>query len=361
MTKNFIPAISIIIPLYNAERYIGDCLESIAVQTFKDFEVILVDDCSTDNSTLIIENYRKIFGDKIKFVHTNKNSGSAGTPRNLGVKFSRGEYLFFMDSDDAITKTALEELYTVAKDFDADVVSCEKYYLVETEKNLLGRDDYKITWYNAGNFVSEPTLLSENFADRVRDLQQGKFMWNLWTKLIRRDFFVENNIKHLNCMGEDAICTICLICSAKKFLRIPNIVNIYRMRNTSISNSKKTPRQILKNSIESFVKGAVYLDSFLSEQKFFQNSPESKFLVIDILAKINSENWLELYRDGSIGRLDDLLFAELNNVENLNARNSITAFLFNRMNFFDVLWDKDLQKIQILENKILELQNKLFK
>ena len=80
--------------------------------------------------------------------------------------------------------------------------------------------------------------------------------------------------------------------------------------------------------------------------------------MIDILAKINSENWLELYRDGSIGRLDDLLFAELNNVENLNARNSITAFLFNRMNFFDVLWDKDLQKIKILENKIQELQNK---
>ena len=164
MTKKFIPAISVIIPLYNAEKFVGECLESLLQQSFQDFEIIVVDDCSTDNSVKVVESYQKFFGDKLKIFSTKKNSGSPGTPSNLGVKFSRGEYIFFMDNDDAITKTALEELYLLAKNFSADVVNCEKYFYVQTEQNLLGRNDYKITWYNSQDFVDAPTLLSENFA-----------------------------------------------------------------------------------------------------------------------------------------------------------------------------------------------------
>ena len=92
-----LPKISVIIPLYNAEKYIGDCLESLLVQTFQDFEVIVVDDCSTDNSVAIVQSYAEKFGGRLKIARTKKNSGGGGyVPRNLGLNLSRGEYIFFL-------------------------------------------------------------------------------------------------------------------------------------------------------------------------------------------------------------------------------------------------------------------------
>lgn len=122
--KKTIPAVSIIIPMYNTEQYIRDCLDSILAQTFQDFEVIVVDDCSTDNSVLIVESYLPKFNqgvNRLKLIRSEKNSNTPGMPRNVGIRFSRGEYILFVDSDDAITPTALEELYPIAKKFDADV------------------------------------------------------------------------------------------------------------------------------------------------------------------------------------------------------------------------------------------------
>ncbi|MBR3747432.1 MAG: glycosyltransferase family 2 protein, partial [Selenomonadaceae bacterium] len=125
-----IPAISVIIPMFNAEKYIAECLDSILAQTFQDFEVIVVNDCSTDSSVAVFEGYKKFFGERLKIARTQKNSGCGGIPRNMGMMFSRGEYISFLDADDTITTTAFEELYSVAKKFDADVVACEKYYPV---------------------------------------------------------------------------------------------------------------------------------------------------------------------------------------------------------------------------------------
>ena len=140
-SRSTVPAISIIIPLYNAEKFISDCLDSLLAQTFKDFEVIIIDDCSTDNSAAIVENYRKKFSGRLTLSRTKKNSGCAGIPKNMGFNFSRGEYVFFLDADDAITPTAFEELYPVAKNFGADVVACEKYYEVPAE--LWNNDEFK--------------------------------------------------------------------------------------------------------------------------------------------------------------------------------------------------------------------------
>ena len=94
--KNF-PEISVIIPMYNSEKFIGECLDSVFAQTFQDFEIIVVDDCSTDKSCEIVENYVKNFGKKIKLIRRKKNSGSGGEPRNDGVKNSCGKYLFFLE------------------------------------------------------------------------------------------------------------------------------------------------------------------------------------------------------------------------------------------------------------------------
>lgn len=128
MPFNTYPAVSVVIPMYNAEKYAGECLDSLLSQTFQNFEVIVVDDCSTDSSCAIVESYAEKFGGRLKLARMKKNSGSAGFPRNKGIEVSRGEYIFNMDADDLVTPTALEELYAQAKNFDADVVHCEKYY-----------------------------------------------------------------------------------------------------------------------------------------------------------------------------------------------------------------------------------------
>ena len=86
--------VSVIIPMFNEEKYIGECLESILAQTFKDFELIVVNDCSTDSSVEVVESYAEKFGGRLKLFSTEKNSGSGAVPRNKGLNFSCGEYIF---------------------------------------------------------------------------------------------------------------------------------------------------------------------------------------------------------------------------------------------------------------------------
>ena len=102
--------ISVIIPVYNVEKYIEDCLNSILVQTLKDFEIICIDDCSTDNSLQIIETYTHK-DKRIKILKNKKNEGPSYT-RNIGIEMAQGEYIYFLDSDDMIEKNALQELLT---------------------------------------------------------------------------------------------------------------------------------------------------------------------------------------------------------------------------------------------------------
>ena len=113
-SRQLCPSISVIIPLYNAEKYFGECLDSLLAQTFKNFEVIVVDDCSTDNSLAIAKSYLEKFGGRLKISRMYVNSGKPSLPRNKGLAVSRGEYIYFMDNDDLITPTAFEELYTLA-------------------------------------------------------------------------------------------------------------------------------------------------------------------------------------------------------------------------------------------------------
>jgi hypothetical protein len=104
-----ISAISVIIPMYNSEKYIGECLDSLLAQTFQDFEVIVVDDCSTDDSVVIVESYAQKFSGRLKLAKTEINSGGGGyVPRNIGLSLSSGEYFYFLDADDFIVEMALE-------------------------------------------------------------------------------------------------------------------------------------------------------------------------------------------------------------------------------------------------------------
>lgn len=113
--------VSIIIPVYNSEKYLRNCLDSVVNQTYTNIEIIIINDGSTDNSQYILEEYARV-DVRIKLLHK-KNSGVSDT-RNIGIKLSKGKYILFIDSDDVVDKTYIQELVTPTWSKDYDLVLC---------------------------------------------------------------------------------------------------------------------------------------------------------------------------------------------------------------------------------------------
>ena len=318
--------------MYNTEKFVGECLESILNQTFQNFEVIIVDDCSTDSSCAVVESYAPKFGGRLTLTHLEKNSGGCALPRNKGLRFSRGEYIFFLDSDDLITPTALEELYTQAKNFDADVVHCEKFYFVpenfintaEVGKNL--QPSNYLTWQNI--LVKEPLVWENNFEERLRFFNQKKLVWNVWLQLVRRDFIMNSGIQFCNIFGEDLMFTMCELCCANKYVIVPNVIYYYRQREGSVVHSGKEIPKRLKVKIKALTEGIRYLDKFLSDSNFFSSRPDLKYLLFDFFAQEMLGDLAEIYAKVPAYALDEILRKEFGDD---------TAFLpviFSTMNIY---------------------------
>jgi len=125
------PKVSIIIPVFNVEKYLQRCIDSIIAQTFTDFECILIDDVSPDNCPVICDKYAQK-DKRIKVIHNSENKG-ASLSRKTGFDASSGEYIQFVDSDDWIEPDMTEKLYTTAKKTDADIVTCD--YIRNNDKS----------------------------------------------------------------------------------------------------------------------------------------------------------------------------------------------------------------------------------
>lgn len=247
------PAVSIIIPMYNAEKYIAVCLESILVQTFQSFEVIVVDDCSTDNSLAIAESYLEKFGGQMTLIELEKNTGYEGSaPRNIGLENSRGEYVFFVDADDFLVETALEILYTAATQYSADVVYTSHYYF-HTEEGKVQEISYK------ESFDNEKIILSvDNSEENFRQLFAENGIYHMpWTKFVVRKFLLENKIEFpMIISGSDFIWTIQVVYYAKRFLRLPIALYFHNENIESATRKKDIPRKKIVNTVKAFVMGA---------------------------------------------------------------------------------------------------------
>lgn len=129
------PEFSIIVPVFNTEKYLRQCLDSVLAQTYPDYECIMVNDGSTDNSVEIAQEYCSI-DNRFKLIQ--KDNGGASAARNKGIMAAKGEYLFFLDSDDFVLPYALEDLHKLTKN-KPDIVACESYGYNEAEKSLFER------------------------------------------------------------------------------------------------------------------------------------------------------------------------------------------------------------------------------
>ena len=126
------PEISIIIPVYNVEQYLRRCLDSCINQTFKNIEIIAVNDCSPDNSASIMKEYEKKYPQIMRCVYLNKNLRQGGA-RNKGIDIARGKYILFVDSDDWIAENMCEEMINSIKSNDADIAICDYYRFKDAE------------------------------------------------------------------------------------------------------------------------------------------------------------------------------------------------------------------------------------
>ena len=237
------PTISVIIPMYNVEKYVSECLDSLLAQTFQNFEVIVVDDCSTDNSAAIVESYREKFGGRLEQITLQTNSGNAGyTARNRGFYFSRGEYVFFIDGDDFISKNALEILYNAAKKFDADVIYTSSRYHYTAENGAeLKRDRIGLALAKKG-VKEKPELVINDSKKILKQMTiDGGFFWTPWTKFSKRSFLIKNEIIFPEILsGGDTIWTVELFTCMERFLRLPNA--IYFWRDDSQNSTTRTAR-----------------------------------------------------------------------------------------------------------------------
>ena len=127
------PKVSVIVPVYNVEKYLEKCLDSLVNQTLDDLEIIVVNDGSTDNSKNIIKEFQEQHKDK-NLIYLEKENGGLSDARNYGMKKATGEYIAFLDSDDYVDYSIYEKMYNKAKEKNADYVECDFYWTYDSHK-----------------------------------------------------------------------------------------------------------------------------------------------------------------------------------------------------------------------------------
>lgn len=217
--------ISVIVPVYNVEKYLERCLESIVNQTFKDIEIICVNDGSTDNSRQILDKYNKYPNFK---VIEQKNAGLSEA-RNTGLDAALGEYISFIDSDDFIDSNFLETLYHAAIDNNADI-ACASIIRENNEKH------YNLITYNHIECTAD---IREKF--ELAKSPRFNFVWN---KIYKRDFLIQNNIRFVPGMIYEDLCfTPDVLEKSGILVTCPNTVYHYwKHKNTLIKGNTDKSR-----------------------------------------------------------------------------------------------------------------------
>lgn len=184
------PKISVIIPVYNVAPYLQQCLDSVRQQTFSDFEAILVDDGSTDDSGSISDSYAE---NDSRFVVIHKSNAGAGEARNAGLGVSRGQYIAFIDADDLVAPEYLERLLEAAEKYPGTITACD---FVKFKGPGAYNFDINNHIHEAGYYVLKPQKLLKSFFN-------NEFLCYVWGKLYNREI-IGNTVFSNFAIGEDS-------------------------------------------------------------------------------------------------------------------------------------------------------------
>lgn len=237
------PQISIIIPVFNTEAYLEKCLDSVINQTYQDYEIIIVDDGSTDTSPEIIAKYAQNYKDKI-FVYRKKNEG-VSIARNYGIEKSRGRFITFVDSDDYIDKNMLKEMIEKASENDFDMVICNLLYIYPN-KEIIGRSG-----------ISSDLLDKNQIRENMINILPA-----MCGKLIKRDLYKNVNFKP-NIWFEDVESYFRMYPNLNKIGIVNSNLYFYPQRSSSITYTYNEKLYDIVNIWDDIIK-------YYKENKFYE-------------------------------------------------------------------------------------------
>ena len=211
------PLISVIVPIYNLQDYIEKSLKSLWKQTFQDFEVICINDGSTDDSLSILE---KIAQEHSNMVLIDKPNEGVSSARNIGLEEAKGDYVYFLDADDIMHPQLLEILVSQIQGYDADIACCD---YVKTED---------LSYIEFANYHDVKTnLYQDPFA---KFLEKEKFFsYSLWTKLYKRSIIGKQVFSENIHYGEDMLFNLEYFSKIKNIVKIAVPLYFYAVRSSS--------------------------------------------------------------------------------------------------------------------------------
>lgn len=262
--------VSVIIPVYNSEKYLETCLDSLEKQTLDGIEFVVINDGSTDKSYEIMQRYAK--KDKRFKIYSKENEG-VGKARNMGLKLAKGEYVGYLDSDDYVSKNYFAELYKVAKKYDADVSVISSFFRF--------KDNYfQSSKTLADKFVKQNVYFVDDISFEVGNLGQQ------WDKIYKKSFLDRYNIKSYDerLWFEDEWFSSMVALYANKIAFTDKGDYYYRYNPTGITQSLSLNKNV-------FEKGLVLYQKLIDNVNLMNTNQEKKK---EIIGKINKKiEWYE--------------------------------------------------------------------
>lgn len=231
--------VSIIVPVYNVERYLDRCMSSLLNQTLKDIEIIMVDDESPDNCPQMCDEYARK-DERVKVIH--KKNGGLGLARNSGLEIATGEYVAFVDSDDFVDINMYQELYSTADSYDSDIVYCG-FYEYKNESNVKTRQEVRRSIVYKDSECHE--VLHGMLSPCGAKGRITKYEMSVWHSIYRKNIFHQYAVlfsSERQFISEDIIFHIDYICHCKKIVFIPNSYYYYCLNDTSLSKKYRSDR-----------------------------------------------------------------------------------------------------------------------
>lgn len=264
--------ISIVIPMYNCGKFISECIDSIINQTIKNFELILIDDGSSDDTIKKCQSY--LTDSRVKLISKN-NSGVSDT-RNMGINHAKGKYIVFVDSDDILESTMLENMLRNMIKFESDLVICNFNYLYKNKQKSPKIFDDSESCYKGYNQICRKLL----------SCTENEYFYPIWNKMYKKQIINDFSIKFdkkLYC-GEDFKFNIDYLSHCKKISTVPEMLYNYRIIENSLS------KRFDFNKWDSEKKIIGYYINFNKKNNFFDTSIHNIYFLkfkecLDLLVK----------------------------------------------------------------------------
>lgn len=329
------PRVSVVIPVYNCQKYLKECLESIRNQTLKDIEIICVNDGSFDDSLELVEYYAE---KDLRITVISKKNGGASSARNIGTAVARGKYVYYLDSDDYLVQNALERLFDCAEANETDILyfGAQSFFEDEIQKREhAGYDKY----YDRTIFWKEPVSGEKMF---TKLLEEKLFRCSVPLQFIKKEFLMNTGISFKEgIIHEDELFSAILAVKAERVLVIEDKLYMRRVRGNSVMTSTLDCKKFIALFIVSNTLAAtIVTDTTLSG--------ESKKAL-----RIHAKN----IHDSSIREFRKLPQSEKNNI--LEMLPVEYGFFYREMYAALVGEEGKNNKIKKLENKIKKLEKKL--